>query len=97
MPCGAQESNMHPFLNQTPNQFPKPQKYKDILFIRFGCKFDFCHVARRYVNQYFQGVLQDENKDRQEKQYGSKYLLNYCFINLLVNYLLHAAPYAIYR
>ena len=55
------------------------------------------HVARRYVSWYFLGVLQHENKDTQEKQFGSKYFLTYCFINLLVNYLLHAAPYVIYR
>ena len=45
----------------------------------------------------FSGLLQHENKDTWEKWFGSKYFLAYCFINLLVNYLLHTAPYAIYR
>ena len=55
------------------------------------------HVAQRNVNWHILGVLQHENKDTWEKQNGSKYFLTYCFINLLVDYLLHTAPYVIYR
>ena len=43
------------------------------------------------VNRDFLGILQHENKDTQGKQFCSKYFPAYCFINLLVNYLLHTA------
>ena len=55
-----------------------------------------CHVVRRNANWYFLGLLQHKN-DTWDKQSGSKYFLTYCFINLLVNHLLHPAPYVIYR
>ena len=55
------------------------------------------HLAQHNVNWYFLVALQHENKDKREKQFGSKYFPAYCFINLLLNYLLHAAPYVIYR
>ena len=47
-----------------------------------------CHEAPRNINWYFREVLQHENKVEWEKQIGSKYFLAYCFIKLLVNYLL---------
>ena len=47
-----------------------------------------CHEARRNINWYFLEVLQRENKVKWEKPFGSKYFLAYCFIKLLVNYLL---------
>ena len=56
-----------------------------------------CHVAQRIVNWYFLWVLQHENRVTWEKKLRSTYFLAYCFINSLVNDLLHTAPYVIYR
>ena len=56
-----------------------------------------CHIAQRDVNWHFLGVLQHDNKGTPDKQSGSKYFKTYCFINLLVNDLLHAAPYVIHQ
>ena len=36
----SQKSNLHPFLVRNPK--PLTPTYRDILIIRFGCKFDFC-------------------------------------------------------
>ena len=48
---------------------------------------------QRNTNWYFLGVLQHEQRHKWEKQFGSKYFLAYCFINILVNYLLPTARY----
>ena len=56
-----------------------------------------CRVAQRNVNKYFLGALQHENKVTKEKQFGSKYLSAFCFINLLINHLLHIAPCVTYQ
>ena len=45
----------------------------------------------------FWGHCSMRTKTHEKNKFDSKYIPAYCSINLLVNYLLHAAPYVIYR